>query len=79
MPVFSVFYIHRVKARVIHCPRSPPTRGSNTGAVAKTLLPPLAPPAAFTTRQGIVLYIAIYFTTTNEILNVVLKAFAFDC
>ena len=44
--------IHRVKPRaIIASPHQPPTCGNVTVSVAKLVLPPLTPPAAFITGQ----------------------------
>ena len=44
--------IQHVKTHAIPCPHQPPTRGDATILVAKVLLSPLVPPAAFATRLG---------------------------
>lgn len=40
-----------MKARAICCRRQPPTRGGKTVSMAKDVLPPHAPTAAFTSRH----------------------------
>lgn len=49
---FFFFNIQRVMTRAIPCLHQPPIRGDITVSVAMAGPPPLAPPAAFATRQG---------------------------
>ena len=46
------FIIQRVKNTFDTCPHQPPTKGDTTVLVAKAVLLPLAPPAAFATVQA---------------------------
>lgn len=44
-----IFYIQRVKARAIPCPRQLPVMGGNTVSAAKAILPPLVLQVSFST------------------------------
>ena len=54
--VYINFIIQHMKTCVIHSPHQPPSRGDARVSVAKLVLPPLAPSAAFVTGQCIYIY-----------------------
>ena len=49
----NFIFIQRVRTRATPSPHQPATRGDATVSMAKAVLSPLAPPAAFATGQGI--------------------------
>lgn len=56
-----------MKAHAIPCSHQPSTKGGNTISVAKAVVPPLAPPAAFGTGQGIIFVVeSISFYNCNQ-------------
>ena len=52
MYIYIYIIIQCVKTRAIPCPKQPPTWGNATVSVAKVVLPPLVPAAAFATEHS---------------------------
>lgn len=72
--IYVIFYIQCVKACAIPYPNQLPTRGGNKVSVAKVVLPPLAPPAAFATGQDIIFrckHVSLYdfYATASQIFQ----------